>query len=78
VTRSEFFLAVTDQFGDAQGRALLRDLVIDALDHRTSSESLEDGVAPRDVWFALCEAMRVPQHQWHGVGLRAPTGDTPT
>jgi hypothetical protein len=35
VTRSEFFIAVDDEFGPLQGRALLRDLVMDSLGHLT-------------------------------------------
>jgi len=30
VTRSEFFLAVRDEFGDTQGRALVREMVLGA------------------------------------------------
>jgi hypothetical protein len=77
VTRSEFFLAVDDEFGEVQGRSLLRDFVIDGLDHRTASEALAEGVAPRAVWFALCQAMQVPEARWHGAGLPQPTPDTP-
>ncbi len=77
MTRSEFFLAVDDEFGEVQGRSLLRDFVIDGLDHRTASEALAEGVAPKAVWFALCQAMQVPEARWHGAGLPQPTPDTP-
>ena len=77
VTRSEFFLAVADEFGDVQGRSLLRDLVIDALGHRSALYALEAGELPKKVWFALCAAMQVPENRWHGAGLPTPRADTP-
>ena len=77
MTRSEFFLAVADEFGDIQGRSLLRDLVIDALGHRSALDALEDGELPKKVWFALCAAMQVPENRWHGAGVPQPKADTP-
>jgi len=77
VTRSEFFLAVDDEFGELQGRSLVRDLVIDELGNRSAREALDAGVAPKTVWFALCAAMQVPAERWHGAGLARPPADTP-
>jgi hypothetical protein len=77
VTRSEFFLAVRDEFGDTQGRALVREMVLGALGHRSADEALRDGVAPKTVWSALCEEMGVPAVRQYGVGQRQPIGDTP-
>lgn len=77
MTRSEFFLAVDDEFGEVQGRSLLRDLVVSELGDRTAQVALADGVAPKAVWYALCAAMQVPQHRWHGAGLPKPGSDTP-
>jgi len=73
VTRSEFLLAVQDEFGDVQGRALMRDLVLGALGGVTAEQALNDGVAAKSVWNALCEAMDVPALRRHGVGLGVPT-----
>lgn len=69
MTRSEFFLAVQDEFGDVQGRALMRDLVLGSLGGVTAEQALNDGVAAKSVWNALCEAMDVPTLRRHGVGL---------
>jgi hypothetical protein len=77
VTHSEFLIAVDDEFGPLQGRALLRDLVLDSLGHSTSEQALLGGVAPKVVWLALCQAMDVPLGRQHGVGLSAPLSDTP-
>jgi uncharacterized membrane protein YdjX (TVP38/TMEM64 family) len=77
VTHSEFLIAVDDEFGALQGRALVRDFVVDALGHRTAQQALDEGLAPKKVWLALCGAMRVPLTRQHGVGLVAPLSDTP-
>jgi hypothetical protein len=72
VKSSEFRLAVQEEFGDAYGRSLLRDLVLPELGNQTGDEALSAGVRPRDVWYALCAAMDVPENRRHGVGLREP------
>jgi hypothetical protein len=77
VTHSEFLIAVDDEFGPLQGRALLRDLVVDSLGHRTPEQALQLGISPKTVWLALCEVMDVPLQRQHGVGLSQPLSDTP-
>ena len=69
---SEFRLAVQEEFGDAYGRSLLRDLVLPDLGNVTGDEALAAGARPRDVWFALCAAMDVPESRRYGAGLREP------
>jgi hypothetical protein len=56
---------------------LVRDLILAPLGHRSAHDALEDGVVPKVVWAALCEAMQVPVPRRHGVGHRQPVGDTP-
>lgn len=68
---SEFNRAIADEFGEAYGAALVRDLVLPELGDRTAARALEDGVEPREVWLALCAAQGVPAHRRHGVGLRS-------
>ena len=77
MTRSEFFLAVTEEFGELQGRALLRDLVMREVGDLTALAALEQGVAPKAVWSALCSAMDVPLRRRHGAGVPQPARDTP-
>ncbi|UYN84960.1 MAG: DUF3046 domain-containing protein [Microcella sp.] len=72
MTRSEFARAIADEFGEAYGRSLVRDLVLTALDDRTADEALAAGVAPREVWLALCAAMDVPRERWYGAGRPEP------
>lgn len=69
--RSEFERAVSDEFG-ARGGSLLTDLVLSSVGGRTSVDALAAGVAPRDVWLALCEETDVPEHRRYGVGRLEP------
>ena len=78
MTRSEFFLAVDTEFGALHGRSLLRDLVIDALDHQSPLDALESGMAPKKVWAELCQVMEVPESRRHGAGIPHPIVDTPS
>jgi hypothetical protein len=69
--RSEFDRAVSDEFG-ARGSSLVVDLVLTGAGGRTSSEALAAGMAPRDVWLALCEETDVPEDRRYGVGRIEP------
>ena len=53
----------------------MRDLVISALGERTADEALAAGLAPRDVWLALCAVMDVPRERWYGAGRPEPKRD---
>lgn len=69
--RSEFFRAVDAEFG-MRGAALVADLVLTAVGGRTAARALEEGVAPRDVWLALCAETDVPEARRHGAGRIEP------
>src|SRR6478735_7861752 len=56
----EFWELVDEVFGDVYGRTLARDQVLTALDDRTAAQAIDDGVEPRVVWYALCDALDVP------------------
>jgi hypothetical protein len=68
---SEFRRAVDDEFGEAHGRVLVNELVIDALGGRTAAAALQEGVPTAEVWTALCRANDVPPERWYGRGLPA-------
>ena len=72
VRLSEFRRAVSAEFGETFGTALLRDLVLDDLGNLTSEQALKSGMQARDVWLALCRANDVPESRWHGAGMREP------
>jgi hypothetical protein len=69
--RSEFLRAVDLEFG-ARASMLTTDLVLDALGNRTAAEALEAGLAPRDIWLALCAETDVPPERRYGVGRLEP------
>jgi hypothetical protein len=75
---SEFWVLVDDEFGVAQGRALVRDHVLGTLGHRTPERALADGEDARTVWFALCEDLQVPEDRRWGrdeaAARRSPSG----
>lgn len=69
--RSEFLRAVEMEFG-ARASTLMTDLVLDPLGNRTAAEALEAGLAPRDIWLALCTETDVPPERRYGVGRLEP------
>ncbi|MBT2500462.1 DUF3046 domain-containing protein [Agromyces sp. ISL-38] len=71
---SEFQIAVDEEFGPGYAGVLVNDLVLAPLDGRTAREALADGVDPRSVWLALCDAADVPPARRHGVGRRRQPG----
>ncbi|GGD80233.1 MULTISPECIES: DUF3046 domain-containing protein [Microbacterium] len=69
--RSEFLRAVDLEFG-ARASMLKTDLVLDALGNRTADEALDAGIAPREIWLALCAETDVPPERRYGVGRLEP------
>jgi hypothetical protein len=69
---SEFWLAVSDEFGPEYGRVLTSDLVLAAIGDQTAAQGIAKGVPPREIWLALCDVMDVPAHRRYGVGQREP------
>ncbi|WP_298038106.1 DUF3046 domain-containing protein [uncultured Microbacterium sp.] len=69
--RSEFLRAVDREFG-ARAPMLTTDLVLDAVGGRTAAQALEAGIAPRDIWAALCAETDVPLERRYGVGRLEP------
>lgn len=54
---SEFWFSMEAALGAEYARSLAADLVIAALGGRTALAALEDGVEPREVWEAVCDAL---------------------
>jgi hypothetical protein len=71
VRRSEFDRAVADEFG-SRGDSLVVDLSLAELGGRTAREALMAGVAPREVWLALCAETDVPPQRRYGAGRLEP------
>jgi hypothetical protein len=65
VRHSDFWLLMDDVFGATYARTLASDQVLGALADRTAVQALADGLEPRAVWRALCDAMEIPeQRRW--------------
>ena len=58
---SEFWTNMDYEFGAGYARVLAGDLVLGSLGNMTALEELEDGVAPKDVWLAVCETQDIPE-----------------
>lgn len=63
---SEFWRLVDEEFGPGRGRLLVDSQVITELGNRTPAQAMEAGEPVREVWFALCRQMDVPQDRWFG------------
>ena len=70
--RSEFEIAVSDEFGEGYGRVLVNDLSLPALGGRTAKEAMNGGADVRSVWLALCDETDVPVSRRAGVGRPEP------
>jgi hypothetical protein len=60
---------MAEEFGEAYAGSLARSHVMAALGGRTAVEALDAGVAPREVWLALCADLDVPAQRRHGRDL---------
>ena len=58
---------MADEFGAAYAESLARSHVMAELGDRTAVQALDAGMAPREVWLALCEAMDGPEAHRHGL-----------
>ena len=63
---------MADEFGDAYGRVLAHDVVLAAVGGLTAEQAIAAGVAPRQIWLALCDLQDVPLNRRYGVGQREP------
>ncbi|ORV50828.1 signal transduction histidine kinase [Mycolicibacter engbaekii] len=61
---TEFRERVAMRFGAAYGNTVMEDHVLAAVGGRTAAQAIEDGVEPREVWWALCADFDVPRDQW--------------
>lgn len=64
---SEFWQAVSEEFGDAYGSTVTTDIVLSEFD-RTAVQAIAAGDDTRDIWLALCRATDVPRERRYGVG----------
>ena len=50
-----------EHFGDSYAASVARDFVLAGLGGRTVDQALADGVEPKAVWLAVCDAFDVPE-----------------
>ncbi|MDQ1708878.1 MAG: hypothetical protein QOG49_263 [Frankiaceae bacterium] len=62
---SEFWRRMEQRFGARYAASVAQDLVISQLGGRTVAGALADGVAPKQIWAAVCEAVDVPLADRH-------------
>ncbi|WP_150242146.1 DUF3046 domain-containing protein [Nocardiopsis quinghaiensis] len=55
-----FWNNMHEQFGEAYTQSLAKDYVLEGLGSRTVQQALADGVGPKEVWRAVCEAFDIP------------------
>jgi len=56
----EFWSLMDAVFGEEYAGTLAREMVVTDLNGRTVEQALDAGLAPRDVWHALCDTMDIP------------------
>ncbi len=55
-----FRTLMTDEFGGSRAASIARDHVFAELGGRTADEALAAGLAPQQIWQAVCDAYEVP------------------
>jgi hypothetical protein len=70
VRLSQFHELMADEFGD-QSEALIRDLALFELGDKTAMSLLAEGVDPKLIWLAICQAQQVPKQRWTGLDKKA-------
>lgn len=63
---SQFQDLLNEEFGQAYGAVVLKDLVLQPLADRTGQKCLDDGEDPKTVWLAICSTAGVPKDRWLG------------
>ncbi len=56
-----FWARMRAQFGEAYAASVAKDYVLAGVGGRTVDQALADGVDPKTVWQAVCEAFDVPE-----------------
>jgi len=56
-----FWDKMRGQFGDSYAASVAKDYVLAGLGSRTVDQALADGVDPKAVWHAVCEAFEIPE-----------------
>ncbi len=58
-----FWDLMREQFGDRYAASVAKDHALADLGSRTVDQALADGVEPKLIWQAVCQAFEVPEHR---------------
>lgn len=58
---TEFWHRMHRAFGPAYADSVAMDQALRGLDGRTAAVALANGVEPRAIWLAVCEAYEIPE-----------------
>jgi DUF3046 family protein len=56
-----FWQKMRGQFGDAYAASVAKDYVLAGLGGRTVDQALAEGIEPKVIWQAVCEAFEIPE-----------------
>ena len=57
-----FWEKMRGQFGDTYAASVAKDHVLAGLGNRTADQALAEGIEPKTVWRAVCEAFEIPEN----------------
>ncbi len=61
VRLTAFWERMRAQFGDAYAASVAKDYALAGLGGRTVDQALAEGIDPKAVWQAVCEAFEIPE-----------------
>ena len=61
VRLTAFWEKMRAQFGDAYAASVAKDYVLSGLGGKTVDQALAEGIEPKTVWRAVCEAFEIPE-----------------
>ena len=56
-----FWQKMRGQFGDTYAASVAKDYVLADLGGRTVDQALAEGIEPKRIWRAVCEAFEIPE-----------------
>ena len=56
-----FWERMREQFGDAYAASVAKDYALAGLGGRTVDQAMAEGIDPKAVWRAVCEAFAIPE-----------------
>ena len=64
---SVYWELMNDEFGSMRAQSLHTDLALSSLGSRTAQQAFDDGLDPKSIWLAVCDAAGVPPERRWGI-----------